>query len=53
MFTVKNSLSLIWDTLLYVKDYKTHLIFLKERPGAGGKTKLTPHQTLKPKGLEP
>jgi len=32
VFTVKNSVLLIWDNLLYVKDYMTPPIFLKKNP---------------------
>lgn len=49
-FNVKNSVSLSWDKLLYVKDDTTPLIFLQKSP-QDKKTQTT--QSLKPNSLEP
>lgn len=48
VFTVKNSVLLIWDNLLYVKDYMTPLIFLGKKKAHREKK-----QSLKPNSLEP
>lgn len=48
VFTVKNSVLLIWDNLLYVKDYMTpHFPWKKKKSPQGKK------QSLKPNSLEP
>lgn len=48
IFTVKNSVLLIWDNLLYVKDYMIPLIFIKKKMPPGKKT-----NSLKSNSLEP
>lgn len=37
VFTVKDSVLLIWDNLLYVKDYMISLIFIKKKKPLGKK----------------
>lgn len=37
IFTVKNSVLLIWDNLLYVKNYMIPLIFIKQKNAPGEK----------------
>lgn len=41
IFTVKNSVLLIWDNLLYVKDYMIPLIFIKKKNAPGEKNQFS------------
>lgn len=47
VFTVKDSVLLIWDNLLYVKDYMIPLIFIKKK-APGEKTNSLKSNTLEP-----